>query len=44
MSQDILAWHGAPNLAAICLLGLVLGYLAMLVKDGLDPPRWAASR
>ena len=21
MSQDILAWHGAPNLAAICLLG-----------------------
>ena len=31
ISQDILGWHGAPNLAAICLLVLVLVYLAVLV-------------
>ena len=30
ISHDILAWHGAPNLAAICLLALVLAYLAVL--------------
>jgi hypothetical protein len=35
ISHDILAWHGAPNLAAICLLALVLVYLAVLTSDGL---------
>jgi hypothetical protein len=35
ISQDILAWHGAPNLAAICLLTLILVYIAVLVADGL---------
>ena len=35
ISQDILAWHGAPNLAAICLLTLVLLYVAILLSDGL---------
>jgi hypothetical protein len=35
ISQDILAWHGAPNLAAICLLALILVYLAVLTTDGL---------
>ena len=32
ISHDILAWHGAPNLAAICLLALVLVYLAVLTS------------
>jgi hypothetical protein len=36
ISQDILAWHGAPNLAAICLLILILVYVAVLIGDGLD--------
>ena len=35
ISHDILAWHGAPNLAAICLLTLVLVYVAVLTVDGL---------
>ena len=35
ISHDILAWHGAPNLAAICVLGLVLVYLASLTEDRL---------
>jgi len=35
ISHDILAWHGAPNLAAICLLVLVLVYLAVMTTDGL---------
>src|SRR5262245_60346819 len=35
ISQDILAWHGAPNLAAICLLALILVYVAVLIGDGL---------
>jgi hypothetical protein len=35
ISQDILAWHGAPNLAAICVLTLVLAYVAVLMTDGL---------
>ena len=35
ISQDILAWHGAPNLAAICLLALILVYIAVLTGDGL---------
>ena len=35
ISHDILAWHGAPNLAAICLLTLVLVYVAILTVDGL---------
>jgi hypothetical protein len=35
ISHDILAWHGAPNLAAICLLTLLLLYLAILSTDGL---------
>jgi hypothetical protein len=33
ISHDILAWHGAPNLAAICVLGLVLVYVASLTGD-----------
>jgi hypothetical protein len=36
ISHDILAWHGAPNLAAICLLTLVLVYLAVLTSHGLE--------
>jgi hypothetical protein len=36
ISQDILAWHGAPNLAAICLLMLILVYVAVLIGDGLE--------
>src|ERR671910_2426419 len=35
ISHDILAWHGAPNLAAICVLGLVLVYLASMTEDRL---------
>jgi hypothetical protein len=35
ISHDILAWHGAPNLAAICLLTLVLAYVAVLAVDDL---------
>ena len=35
ISQDILAWHGAPNLAAICLLALILVYISVLTGDGL---------
>jgi hypothetical protein len=35
ISHDILAWHGAPNLAAICLLTLILVYLAVMTSDGL---------
>jgi hypothetical protein len=35
ISHDILAWHGAPNLAAICLLTLILVYLAVMTADGL---------
>jgi hypothetical protein len=35
ISQDILAWHGAPNLAAICVLMVILIYLAVLISDGL---------
>ena len=37
ISHDILAWHGAPNLAAICVLGLVLVYLASLTEGRLGP-------
>ena len=36
ISHDILAWHGAPNLAAICLLILVLRYLAAMSSEGLE--------
>jgi hypothetical protein len=36
ISHDILAWHGAPNLAAICLLALILVYLAVLASGRLD--------
>ena len=36
ISHDILAWHGAPNLAAICLLALVLVYLAVLASGALE--------
>src|SRR5215211_1214300 len=35
ISQDILAWHGAPNLAAICLLTLTLVYAVILISDGI---------
>src|SRR5215208_1154394 len=35
ISQDILAWHGAPNLAAICLLTLTLVYAVILISHGL---------
>jgi hypothetical protein len=38
ISQDILAWHGAPNLAAICLLILVLAYVAECTRAGLERP------
>ena len=37
ISQDILAWHGAPNLAAICLLPLVLAHLTRMARHGLGP-------
>src|SRR5829696_783872 len=33
ISHDILGWHGAPNLAAIALLPLVLAYVVALVGD-----------
>jgi hypothetical protein len=36
ISQDILAWHGAPNLAAICVLILILVYLVVLISGELD--------
>jgi hypothetical protein len=36
ISHDILAWHGAPNLAAICLLALILVYLAELASGRLE--------
>jgi hypothetical protein len=36
ISHDILAWHGVPNLAAICLLALVVGYVAVMTSDGLE--------
>jgi hypothetical protein len=36
ISQDILAWHGVANLAALALLPLVLLYLTRLVTSGLD--------
>ena len=35
ISQDILAWHGVANLAALALLPLVLLYLTRLVTRGL---------
>jgi hypothetical protein len=35
-SQDILGWHGLPNLAALALLALLLAYLGQLARDGLD--------
>jgi hypothetical protein len=37
ISHDILAWHGAPNLAAICLLALILVYVAVLASGRLEP-------
>jgi hypothetical protein len=36
ISHDILAWHGAPNLAAICLLALILVYLAVLASGRIE--------
>src|ERR671911_2149814 len=36
ISHDILAWHGAPNLAAFCLLALALLSLAVLTPDRLE--------
>ena len=41
ISHDILAWHGAPNLAAICLLPPILVYLTAMVGDGLEWPEIA---
>jgi hypothetical protein len=41
ISHDILAWHGAPNLAAICLLPPMLVYLTEMVGDGLERPEIA---
>jgi hypothetical protein len=35
-SQDILGWHGAPNLAALGLLALLFAYLAQLATGPLD--------
>jgi len=34
ISHDILAWHGAPNLAAICLLPPILVYLTAMAGEG----------
>jgi hypothetical protein len=34
ISHDILGWHGAPNLAAICLLPAVLAYLTEMAAAG----------
>ena len=34
ISHDILGWHGAPNLAAICLLPAVLAYLTEMAAGG----------
>ena len=39
ITQDILAWHGAPNLAAICLLALILVYVAVLASAAARPRR-----
>ena len=33
ISHDILGWHGAPNLAAIALIPLLLAYLAALTGE-----------
>jgi hypothetical protein len=41
ISHDILAWHGAPNLAAICLLPPILVYLTAMVGEGLEWPEIA---
>ena len=35
-TQDILGWHGVPNLAALGLLALLFAYLAQLVTGPLD--------
>src|SRR5919109_1698640 len=43
ISHDILGWHGAPNLAAICLLPVLLVFLTEMAagraagEDGLEP-------
>jgi hypothetical protein len=34
ISHDILGWHGAPNLAAICLLPVALAYVTEMAADG----------
>ena len=36
INQDILGWHGLPNLAALSLLGLVLLYSGVLFTRGLS--------
>jgi hypothetical protein len=36
INQDILGWHGLPNLAALSLLGLLLLYSATLFTRGLS--------
>jgi hypothetical protein len=36
ISHDILGWHGAPNLAAICLLPVVLVYVTEMAADALQ--------
>jgi hypothetical protein len=36
ISHDILAWHGAANLAALALLPLLLAYAILLLSEGLS--------
>jgi 6-pyruvoyl-tetrahydropterin synthase related domain len=36
ISHDILGWHGAPNLAAICLLPVVLVYVTEMAADAME--------
>ncbi len=35
-TQDILGWHGLPNVAALAVLALLLAYLAEGATEGLD--------
>ena len=36
VSQDILGWHGLANAAALALMPIVLLYLTVLLRDGLE--------
>ena len=37
ITQDILAWHGLANVAALALMPLFLAYLTQLLRQGLRP-------